>query len=252
LPENLLESELFGHVRGAFTGAQTARKGLFVQADGGTLYLDEVGELPMSLQPKLLRALEEGRVRPVGSDQEVPFDARLVAASNRDLEQLVEDDRFRQDLFYRINVIEIQVPPLRARGNDILLLAQHFVSEFAERSGKEVKGLSEAVAKRLLTYDWPGNVRELKNAMERAVALTRLDRIAVDDLPEKIRRHEPTGLVVAGSEPSDLEPLETVERRYILHTLNVLGGNKTMAARVLGCDRKTLYRKLKAYGIESD
>ncbi|MFQ5527000.1 MAG: sigma-54-dependent transcriptional regulator [Thermoanaerobaculia bacterium] len=252
LPENLLESELFGHARGAFTGAQTAREGLFAKADRGTLYLDEVGELPLSLQPKLLRALEEGRVRPVGSDQEVPFDARLVAATNRDLEQLVEEDRFRQDLFYRINVIEIQVPPLCARGNDVLLLAQHFVSEFAEKSGKEPTGLSEAVAKRLLAYDWPGNVRELKNAMERAVALTRLDRIAVDDLPQKIRRHEPTGLVVAGSEPADLEPLETVERRYILHTLKVLGGNKTMAARALGCDRKTLYRKLKSYGIEEE
>jgi DNA-binding NtrC family response regulator len=249
LPENLLESELFGHARGAFTGAQVARKGLFVKADGGTLYLDEVGELPLALQPKLLRALEEGRVRPVGSDQEVPFDARLVAATNRDLEELVEEDRFRQELYYRINVIEIRVPQLRARGNDILLLAQHFVSEFSRKSGKEVAGLSEPAAERLLAYDWPGNVRELRNAMERAVALTRLERISVDDLPERVRRHEPTGLVMAGTEPGDLEPLEVVERRYILHALKVLGGNKAMTARALGCDRKTLYRKLKAYGM---
>ena len=252
LPENLLESELFGHAKGAFTGAQAARRGLFVKADGGTLYLDEVGELPLALQPKLLRALEEGRVRPVGSDQEVPFDARLVAATNRDLEELIEQDRFRQDLYYRINVIEVEVPPLRARGNDVLLLAQHFLARFANRSGKEVTGLSEPAAGKLLEYDWPGNVRELKNAMERAVALTSGDRLSVDDLPEQIRRHEPTRVVVAGSDPSDLEPLETVEKRYILHALKVLGGNRTMAARALGCDRKTLYRKLKAYGVEED
>lgn len=251
LPENLLESELFGHARGAFTGAQTARKGLFVKADAGTLYLDEVGELPMALQPKLLRALEEGRVRPVGSDHEVPFDARLVAATNRDLEQLVDENRFRGDLFYRINVIEIRVPSLRERGNDILLLAQHFVAEFAEKSGKNVTGLAESAANGLLRYDWPGNVRELKNAMERAVALTRLERIAVDDLPEKIRRHERSGIVESPRDPAELEPLETVEKRYILHTLDVLGGNKAHAARALGCDRKTLYRKLKSYGVDT-
>jgi two-component system response regulator HydG len=249
LPENLLESELFGHSRGAFTGAQAERRGLFVKADGGTLYLDEVSELPLPLQPKLLRALEEGRVRPVGSDREVPFDARLVAATNRDLEELIERETFRRDLYYRINVIEIQVPLLRARGNDVLLLAQHFLSRFAERSGKVVTGLSEPAAGKLLAYHWPGNVRELKNAMERAVALTRAERLSVDDLPEPIQRHEPTRIVVVGSDPSDLEPLEVVEKRYILHTLKLLGGNRTLAARALGCDRKTLYRKLKSYGI---
>jgi two-component system response regulator HydG len=252
LPENLLESELFGHERGAFTGAHSARKGLFTRADGGTLYLDEISELPLSLQPKLLRALEEGQVRPVGSEREIPFDARLVAATNRSLDEMVEKKRFRRDLYYRVNVIEIAVPPLRDRGNDILLLAQHFVSQFAERNAKGAIRLSEPVAQKLLAYEWPGNVRELKNAMERAVALTRSERLSVDDLPERVRQHEPTRVIMAGSEPAELQPLETVERRYILHVLKVMGGNKTSTARVLGCDRKTLHRKLKAYGLDSD
>jgi len=252
LPENLLESELFGHVRGAFTGAQSAREGLFAKADGGTLYLDEVGELPLALQPKLLRALEEGKVRPVGSDREIPFDARLVAATNRALEELVENGHFRQDLYYRINVIEIEVPPLRERDNDILLLAQHFIAEFSRRGGRTVTGLSESAAERLLDYDWPGNVRELKNAMERAVALTRQTRISVGDLPPKLRRYERSPSIEAGRGAADLDSLETVERRHILYALKVVEGNKSKAARALGCDRKTLYRKLKAYGIDTE
>ena len=191
-------------------------------------------------------------MRPVGGDRELPFDARLVAATNRDLDEMVEEDSFRKDLYYRINVIEIEVPPLRARGNDILLLAHHFLTAFADRSGKGVTGLSKGVADKLLSYHWPGNVRELKNAMERAVALTRSELLSVDDLPEKIRQHRPEGLFTAGHDPSDLVSLETLERRYILHALKVLGENRTRAANVLGCDRKTLYRKLKAYGVDSD
>ena len=249
LPENLLESELFGHTRGAFSGAETARKGLFLKADGGTLYLDEISELPLSLQPKLLRALEERRVRPVGSDREVSFDARVIAATNRNLEGLVEEGEFRKDLYYRINVIELEVPRLRARGNDVLLLAQHFVGELAEKTGKDVVGLSERVAELLLSYDWPGNVRELRNAMERAVALTRTEQISLDELPESIRQHRSKRLILDQGEGEELLPLEEVEKRYILHALQALGGNKTLTAQALGCDRKTLYRKLGSYGI---
>jgi len=249
LPENLLESELFGHTRGAFSGAETARKGLFLKADGGTLYLDEISELPLSLQPKLLRALEERRVRPVGSDREVSFDARVIAATNRNLEGLVEEGEFRKDLYYRINVIELEVPRLRARGNDVLLLAQHFVGELAEKTGKDVVGLSERVAELLLSYDWPGNVRELRNAMERAVALTRTEQISLDELPESIRQHRSKRLILDQGEGEELLPLGEVEKRYILHALQALGGNKTLTAQALGCDRKTLYRKLGSYGI---
>ena len=245
LPESLLESELFGHAKGAFTDARHERKGLFQQAQHGTLLLDEVGELPLTTQPKLLRALEEGRVRPVGSDQEVQVDVRLVASTNRDLETAVEESRFRQDLFFRINVIQIELPPLRSRGTDVLLLAQHFIEKFAARSEKNIVGLTEQTLERLLNYSWPGNIRELRNVMERAVALTQYDRIVVDDLPEKVRNYQSSQVFVGGDDPSELVPLEEVEARYIQHVLRAVDGNKTMAARILGLDRKTLYRKLK-------
>ena len=179
LPESLLESELFGHVRGAFTDAKTAKRGLFVEASGGTLFLDEIGEMPLGMQAKLLRALEEKSVRPVGGTAEVAFDARLIAATNKDLESLVEAGRFREDLYYRINVVHIDLPPLRARGNDILELAQYFIVKLAEPMGKSVKGFSSAVADRLLNYAWPGNVRELQNCIERAIALARFDELTV-------------------------------------------------------------------------
>ncbi len=252
LPETLLESELFGHVQGAFTDARSERKGLFLQAEGGTLFLDEVGELPLTMQPKLLRALEEHRVRPVGADQEIPFDVRLVTATNRDLDSDVDEGRFREDLFFRINVVQLAVPSLRARGTDILLLSQHFVGQFAHRSGRDVKGISEAVAGKLLDYSWPGNVRELRNVIERAVALTRLDQLSVDDLPEKIRDVRRSDVVLAGSSPDELVPIAEVERRYILHVLKAVGGNKTLAARTLGLDRKTLYRKLQQFGVADE
>ena len=249
LPEGLLESELFGHTKGAFTDAKAERKGLFLQADGGTLFLDEIGAFPLTLQSKLLRALEEHSVRPVGSDKEVSFDVRIIAGTNRDLESAVEEGRFRDDLFFRINVIQVELPPLRSRGTDILLLAQHFLEQFATRSSKQVVGISDKVAAKLLGYMWPGNVRELRNAIEHAVALTRYERIAVEDLPGKIRAYHSSHVLVGGNNPTELVPMEEVERRYILHILKVVGGNKTLAARVLGFDRKTLYRKLCRYGV---
>jgi len=244
LPETLLESELFGHAKGAFTDARAARVGLFVQASGGTLFLDEIGELSPALQPKLLRALQERRVRPVGASEEIAFDARLVAATNRDLESAVEEGRFREDLFFRLDVLPVEVPPLRARGGDVLLLAQHFACQLAHRTGRPALGLSRAAAEKLGDYAWPGNVRELENAIERAVALADHDHILVEDLPERIRSHRPSDLLLAGDDPATLVPLEVVERRYIARVLEATAGNKTLAARILGVDRKTLYRKL--------
>ena len=254
MPENLLESELFGHTRGAFTDAKTARAGLFVEASGGVILLDEIGELPLPLQPKLLRALQERKVRPVGGSSEIPFDARIVAATNRDLESMVEEQRFREDLFYRINVIHVAVPPLRARGNDILLVAQHFVEHYAQTFKKDVRGISAPSAERLLAYPWPGNVRELQNCMERAVALTRMSEIVVDDLPEKMQGHRPSGGrghdVVA--EADGLLSLDEMERRHILRAMEIHRGNRGLAAEALRIDRKTLYRKLRAYGDPKD
>jgi two-component system response regulator HydG len=250
LPPTLLESELFGHVRGAFTDARTERTGLFLQADGGTIFLDEIGDLPLELQPKLLRVLETSAVRPVGSNKERRMDVRVLTATNRDLEAAVEAGRFREDFFYRINVIHIAVPPLRARGTDILLLAQHFLARCAARSGKPVTGITEGAAAKLLAYAWPGNVRELRNAIERAVALTRYERIVVDDLPDKIRTYHTSHLLIGSENPTELVSMEEVERRYIEHVLTAVGGNKALAARILGFDRKTLYRKLAQYGLE--
>jgi len=249
LPEPLLESELFGHVRGAFTDAHAARKGLFVQANGGALFLDEIGELPLALQAKVLRALQTRSVRPVGANDEMPFDVNLIAATNRDLESAVEEGRFREDLYFRINVIHVEMPPLRARGGDVLLLAQHFVDRYAAQAGKRVTGLSPDAAERLLAYVWPGNVRELENCIERAIALTRHETIGLDDLPEKIRGFQRSHVLVAGDDPSELAPLEEVERRYVLRVMEAVGGSKTLAARVLGIGRKTLYRKLEQYKI---
>jgi two-component system response regulator AtoC len=250
MPEPLLESELFGHAKGAFTDARAARGGLFVKAQGGTLFLDEIGELPITLQPKILRALQERAVRPVGSDQEIPIDVRFIAATNRDLETEVEERRFREDLYFRINVIHVELPPLRSRGGDVLLLAQHFVAHHAAVSQKPVRGISSEAASRLQQYPWPGNVRELQNCMERAVALTEYDEITVEDLPERVRKHRSSHVVVASNDPSELVSLEEVERRYILKVLDAVGGNKTMAGKILGLDRKTLYRKMERWGIE--
>ncbi|HYX92403.1 MAG TPA: sigma-54 dependent transcriptional regulator, partial [Myxococcaceae bacterium] len=245
VPEALLETELFGHVRGAFTDAKSAKNGLLVEAHGGMVFLDEIGELPLSLQPKLLRALQERTIRPVGGTTEVPFDARVIAATNRDLELAVEEERFREDLYFRINVINIHLPPLRTRGNDVLLLAQRFLEQYARKAGKPVKGLSPAVAQKLLAYAWPGNVRELQNCIERAVALTEYELLGVDDLPERIRNYKSSRVVLEAGDPSELVTLEELERRYIRRVLESVGGSRILAARILGVDRKTLYRKLR-------
>ncbi len=250
LPDTLLESELFGHKRGAFTDAKTDRRGLFLQANGGTLFFDEIGDIPLSLQPKLLRSLEERSVRPIGGTSEVAFDVRIIAATNRDIDTAIEEGRFREDLYYRINVIQIDLPPLRERGTDILLLARHFVEQFAVRSNKHISGISNTAAEKLLNYTWPGNVRELRNSIERAVVLTQYEKISVDDLPEKIRDYTASRFLVESDNPSELVPIQEVERRYIIHVLKTVGGNKTLAARVLGLDRKTLYRKLQHYKVD--
>ncbi len=247
VPEALLESELFGHARGAFTDARSARAGLFQQASGGTIFLDEIGDMPLGLQPKLLRALQDRAARPVGSDVEVPFDARIVAATNRDLEAAMEEGRFRDDLYWRLNVIHVPVPPLRARGSDVLLLAQRFLERYAKAMGKPVHGFAGPAAERLVAYGWPGNVRELQNCVERAVALTRFEQVGVGDLPERIRSYRSSDVLVASEDPSELVSLEQVERRYIARVLQAVNGNKTLAAQILGLDRKTLYRKLERY-----
>jgi two-component system response regulator AtoC len=249
MPEHLIESELFGHVRGAFTDARTDKVGLLVQANQGTLFLDEIGDMPLSLQPKLLRVLEERKVRPVGGGKEVAFDVRLISATHRDLEDAIVQNQFREDLYFRLNVIQVALPPLRSRGNDVLLLAQSFVNSFAQQTGKEVRGLSPEAAERLASYAWPGNVRELRNAIERAVALTQHENITVDDLPERIRAYKVSHVLVASQDPEELVNLAEVEKRYIARVLGAVGGNKSTAARILGIDRTTLYKKLQQYKI---
>ncbi len=244
MPANLLESELFGYTRGAFTDAKRDKAGLFVQADGGTLFLDELGEMPLEMQVKLLRVLQERKVRPVGAEAEIPFDVRLVTATNRDLEAAVEEGRIRSDLFFRINVVHIEVPPLRERQSDILMLAQRFIERIASRNGKAVKGISPPAAQKLMDYDWPGNVRELENSMERAVALTQYSAIGVDDLPTKVREHQGTRIIIESTNPAELMTLEELESRYVRTVLAACTGNKTKAAKILGIGRRSLYRML--------
>jgi len=244
VPHALIESELFGHARGAFTDARTQRTGLFLEAHGGTLFLDEVAELPLETQPKLLRALQERTVRPVGSNTETPFDVRVVAATNRDLDYEVFEKRFREDLYYRLNVVTIELPPLRNRGGDVLELAQSLLARFTDRAGKPPLALSAGAAEKLVAYQWPGNVRELENCLERGVALARFDQLTVEDLPDKIRNFHAEKFVVAADDPTAVVTLEELEKRYILRVLTLMGGNKSQAAQVLGVDRRTLYRKL--------
>jgi len=242
LPDTLLESELFGHAKGAFTDARSDRKGLFAQAEGGTLFLDEITEMPLAMQPKLLRALEESAVRPVGGDQEVPFDARILAATNRDLESAVDEGRFRKDLYFRINVIQMQLPPLRSRGTDTLLLAQHFVEQFAARSGKQVEGISQAVGERLLAYTWPGNVRELRNAVEYAYVKCHTGALEPAHLPPEIREYREAPTSTPG-------PALKLTREQVVVALAQAGGNKKRAAELLGVGRATLYRYLSKFEL---
>jgi two-component system response regulator HydG len=244
MPASLLESELFGHVRGAFTDARHDRKGLFVSAEGGTILLDEIGEMPIEMQVKLLRVLQERMIRPVGGDQEVPFEVRVLTSTNRDLETEVDENRFREDLFYRINVVQIAVPSLRDRAGDILALAQHFINQIAVRSGKPVRGISVKAARLLMNYDWPGNVRELENCIARGVALCRLDEITADDLPTKVQKHRSSKIALTADAPGELLTIEEMDRHYIRQVLQAVAGNKTQAARVLGLHRRSLYRRL--------
>ena len=244
VPETLLESELFGHTKGAFTDARQAKVGLFVKASGGTLFLDEIGEMPAGMQAKLLRALQERVVRPVGSDAEVPFDARIVTATNVDLEKAVAQKRFREDLFYRINVVHVALPPLRCRGRDILEIAAATLRE-CQPVGRNLVGFAPATIGRMLSYPWPGNIRELQNVVRCAAAVTEFDHIVVDDLPEGVRTYTaPPAEEQTGAVDQELVPVSVLEQRYIAHVLRAVGGNKTLAAKVLGFDRRTLYRKL--------
>lgn len=244
VPESLLESELFGHVGGAFTNALKSHDGLFVQADGGTLLLDEIGDMPLVLQPKILRAIEQRSIRQLGGNEEISFNIRIIATTNQDLESKVKEGEFREDLYYRLNVMQIDMPALRARENDTLLLARNFVEFFAGKINKKVAGISPPAAEKLLNYLWPGNVRELRNCIERAVALTSNEKLVVEDLPEKIRAYKKKGLNVNTFNPDELMPMEEMEQRYIKHVLEAVGGNKSKAAEILRFDRKTLYRKL--------
>jgi two-component system response regulator HydG len=242
ISETLLESELFGHARGAFTGATGDRPGLFEAASGGTLFLDEVGEIPLAMQVKLLRALQEREVRRVGENTSRPINVRIVAATNKALGPEVAQKRFREDLYYRLKVVELAIPPLRERREDILHLARILLAEASLRMKRPVDGLSGPAADRLLGYAWPGNVRELANVMERAVAVTAKSRVDLKDLPPEVRLAQPLPSTMGG-----VRPLETIERDYILAILEVMGGNRTRAALALGIGSATLHRKLKAY-----
>lgn len=252
VPGELLESEFFGHEKGAFTGAQASREGLFRAADGGTLLLDEVTEMPMGLQAKLLRVLQEETVRPVGSAQEVPVDVRVLASTNRDLSEEIEEDRFREDLFYRLETFTLSVPPLRERGDDLDRLAAHFLKRYASQADATAETLAPETIEHLRSYPFPGNVRELENAIERAVTFSTGEAIEVADLPARIREHnEPApesgttaGLSPLLSEPDGLPPLDEIERRYIDYVLTRVDGNKRRAAQLLDIGRRTLYRKL--------
>jgi len=239
IPEGLMESELFGHVRGAFTGAVTSRAGFFLTADGGTIFLDEISELSLPLQVKLLRVLQDKEVLMVGASRPRRVDVRILAATNKLLGRLVERQAFREDLYFRLNVLAIEVPPLRSRGNDILLLARHFAEKYARELGRPVPRFTDAALQSLLTYSWPGNVRELENIVQRQVVMSDEDTIDVPSLPETMRFSAPR--------PAELQrTLAEVEADHIRAVLASVGQNKTLAARILGIDRKTLREKLKS------
>lgn len=246
IPSELIESELFGHTGQAFTGARQARAGLFESAEGGTLFLDEVGELPLHTQPKLLRVLQEGTVRRVGADHERPVNVRIIAATNRDLEKEVAEGRFREDLYWRLNVIHLQIPPLRERPFDIPLLVEHFLNSLATRLGYPAINVSPEALAVLTAYSWPGNVRELENVLERAAAMTDSTTITHDDLPDRVRSSGKTSSLLTRAREQRMT-LAELEKEYIIETLRLTGGNKSRAAEILGFDRRTLHRKLDEY-----
>jgi DNA-binding NtrC family response regulator len=250
VPETLIESELFGHKKGAFTDARVDRPGLFVEADGGTIFLDEIGELALPLQAKLLRVLQEHEIRPLGATKTQRVDVRVVAATNRHLEHMLTEGTFREDLYYRLNVIQLDLPPLRGRPEDVLPLVDHFLAQFgAKDTPPRAFRLSPEAQQLLLAYSWPGNVRELHNVLERGVALCRGDLIGADDLPSHVREKKPADFLAAAV--ARRMTLADLEREYIERVLDDEGGNKTRAAQRLGLDRKTLYRKLEEYARAS-
>jgi len=252
IPDALLESELFGYKRGAFTDARADKAGIFVEAEGGTIFLDEIAELSPALQAKLLRVLQDREIRPLGSSRPEKIDVRVIAATNRDLDPRLRQGSFREDLYYRLNVIHMHLPPLRERSEDILALADHFLAAATARTGKPVRELSAPVKKALLGYHWPGNVRELENVIERAVALAEGDVIGMDDLPGSIRERRRTDTDTLGGALARGMTLESLERAYIERVVRAEGGNKTRAAQKLGLDRKTLYRKLEEYAARGE
>lgn len=242
IPENLLESELFGYKKGAFTDAKSDKKGLIFEANEGTLFLDEVTEMPLSLQAKLLRVIEEREVRPLGDTNSYPIDVRFISASNKNIELLIQQGRFREDLYYRLKVIDIEMPPLRERKEDIPILIQSFITRYSQEFKKNVSGISEEAIKILLNYSWPGNVRELENIIQRAITLSQHERILPEDLPPYLIQRTDEKLFEWALE--EKMTLEQLEKEYIKRVLIETGGNKSKAAEILGLDRKTLYRKL--------
>jgi two-component system response regulator HydG len=254
LTESLLESELFGHEKGAFTGADKRREGRFVRAHQGSLFLDEVGEMSMAMQAKLLRVLQEGEIQRVGGENPVAVDVRILAATNKDLGQMVTDSQFREDLFYRLNVVNLHIPPLAQRTDDIAALAQHFINRYADRNRKAIKGFTPRAMDDLLKYPWPGNVRELENAVERAVILSPGEYITEKDLPLNIsqnngRPHPQAATQAGAAGANEGGSLGDMEQSAIVSALERAGGNKSEAARLLGITRRTLYNKLEKYGL---
>jgi DNA-binding NtrC family response regulator len=242
IPETLLESELFGYKKGAFTDAKSDKKGLIFEATRGTLFLDEITEMPLTLQAKLLRVIEEKEVRPLGDTNAYPFDVRIISTSNRNIEALIQQDRFRKDLYYRLKVIDIALPPVRDRREDIPLLIQHFVSRFNKELKKEITGVSDETLRILFSYSWPGNVRELENVIQRAIALSRYEVILPEDLPVSVLYE--TDKDILKKAVQEKYTIDQMEKEYIRRILVEVGGNRTKACEILGLDRKTLYRKL--------
>lgn len=245
IPENLLESQLFGHKKGAFTSADRDARGVVEEAEGGTLFLDEIGEMPLGLQVKILKLIQDREYTPVGGSMSVKVDARIISATNQDLEALIEKNMFRSDLYYRLNVIEIHLPPLHERDGDVLLLAGHFLREFCTAAGAAQKGMDDHVEKAFLGYPWPGNIRELRNVVERAVVLCDRDMITLEHLPERFSRLGPGGRI----SPFLKDAHEEFESSYILKVCTENCGDKELVAKILGIDLATLYRKIKKYEI---
>jgi DNA-binding NtrC family response regulator len=250
VPETLLESELFGYLRGAFTDARKDRRGLFQEANSGVLFLDEIGEMPLNLQAKLLRVLEDKEVRPLGANQAEKVDTRVVSASNGDLEALVEKGQFRQDLYYRLNIIQIDLPPLRERSEDIPILVEHFMQKFSDQTQRQLHGIEPDALAALISHRWPGNVRELEHTIERAILLGKESRIGLKDLPPQLIFHPDNTLPLAEA-ISRAYTLKDLEKEYIMRVMQNTDGNKSEAAKILGVDRTTLYRKLEEYKLKS-